>query len=287
MAAPRVIAGLGEIAGAYDVVLSDVWGVIHNGVVAYPAACGALAWFQREHGPVVLISNAARLSGDVVPQLDSLDIPRDAWGDLVTSGDATRPFLAELTPGPVWAIGSERQAALYSGLGLGEAGPEHAAFIACTGPFDDEVDTPEDYRERFEIAVSRGLEMICANPDIVVQRGDKLIYCAGALADLYVKLGGRVRMAGKPHAPIYELSLARAEQRLGRPLDRKRVLCIGDAIATDVRGANHQGLDVLFVANGIHGADIVSNGIADAVKFENMLDQASQHATFLTSDLKP
>src|SRR5262249_18493345 len=161
-----------------------------------------------------------------------LGVPRAAWSRVATSGDATRALLAERAPGPVFKLGPDRDWPLYDGLELAEAPLAEAAFICCTGPFDDETDEPEDYRECFVDGVARGLEMICANPDIVVQRGDKLIYCAGALAQLYESLGGKVLMAGKPYPAIYRLALAEAESRLGRPLARERVLCIGDGLPT-------------------------------------------------------
>jgi HAD superfamily hydrolase (TIGR01459 family) len=212
--------------------------------------------FAEERGPVVLISNAPRPSRAVLPQLDGLGVPRSAWSAFVSSGDATRALLSARAPGPAWALGPERDWPLYEGLGLDFAGPKEAAFIACTGPVDDEVETPEDYRERFVGCVERGLTLICANPDIVVQRGDRLIYCGGALAQLYDALGGEVLMAGKPHPAIYDLALAEAARLLGRPVDRTRVLCIGDGLPTDVLGAQAQNLDCLFIADGIHRAEI-------------------------------
>lgn len=258
MSQPRIVGGLGEIAPGYDALLCDVWGVIHNGRESFPAACAALARFRAEHGPVMLISNAARPATAVIPQLDGLGVPREAWSALVTSGDATRPLLAERAPGPAWAIGPERAATLYAGLGLDFTGPEDAAFIVCTGPEDDEVETPEDYRTRLAPCAGRGLTMICANPDKVVQNGDRLVYCGGALAELYASLGGPVVMAGKPHAPIYALALAEAAALSGQALDPARVLCIGDGIATDLAGAAAQRLDALFIADGIHGGEFAS-----------------------------
>lgn len=255
MTAPRRIAGLSEIAARYDVILSDVWGVIHNGRESFPEATGALARFQTERGPVVLISNAPRPHPPIVEQLAGLGVPRAAWSRLVTSGDATRALLAPRAPGPVWALGPERDAILYEGLGLASAEPGDAAFICVTGPYDDDTETAEDYRERLTAARDRGLVLICANPDLVVQKGDRLIPCAGALAQLYAGLGGQVEMAGKPHAPIYDLSLAAAAEVRGAAVDRARVLCVGDGLATDVTGANAQGLDVLLITTGIHGAE--------------------------------
>lgn len=249
----RLISGLAELANRYDVILSDIWGVIHNGREHFPEPCAALARWGRERGPVVLISNAPRPASDVIPQLDGLGVPRDTYGAIVTSGDTTRHILETYGEGPAWRIGPDRDGPLYEGLPLGFAPLAEAKLIALTGPDDDEVEGPEDYRARLVEAAARKLPMICANPDIVVQRGDRLIYCGGALAALYESLGGPVRMAGKPHAPIYAAAIEEAERLLGHTLDRRRVLCVGDGVVTDIRGANAQGLDVLFIASGIHG----------------------------------
>lgn len=251
---PHALSGLGEIAGDYYILLCDVWGVIHNGRESWPDACEALARFNRQGGHVVLISNSPRPGPGVIIQMDDLGVPRESWKAVVTSGDATRAELARRAPGPAWRIGPDRDSPLYDGLDLqAAAGAADAAFISVTGLHDDEAEGPEDYRERLTAAADRDLEMICANPDRVVQRGDRLIYCAGSLADLYESLGGRVTMAGKPFGPIYDLALHEAARLLGRPVDRSRVLCIGDGVITDVLGANKQGLDCLFIAQGIHG----------------------------------
>jgi HAD superfamily hydrolase (TIGR01459 family) len=282
----RIIHSLGEIADRYDVLLCDVWGVIHNGRESFPAACAAAARWRRERGPVILISNSPRPAGEVVPQLDELRAPREAWSALVTSGDATRALLAAHAPGPAWAIGPERDATLYEGLGLAFTGPQEAAFISCTGLVDDDTETPDDYRKALELAAARGLAMICANPDKVVQRGDRLVYCAGALADLYGGLGGEVAMAGKPHAPIYQTSLAEAERLLGRPVDPRRVLAVGDGLATDVAGANAQGLDILFVASGIHGREVAgADGELDAGRVEALLAGQALSAEYAAARL--
>src|SRR5690606_29010590 len=175
-------------ADRYDILLSDVWGVIHNGRESFNAACEALARWRAERGPVILISNAPRPSSAIHSQLDQLGVPREAWSAFVSSGDATRILLSGRAPGPAWAIGPEKDAPLYEGLDLAFAGPEAAAFISCTGPYDDDVEGPDDYEVRFGVALARGLPMICANPDIVVQKGDRLIYCGGALAQRYEQM---------------------------------------------------------------------------------------------------
>ena len=285
MTAPVLISGLSAVADRYDVLLSDVWGVIHNGRESFPAACEALARWRAERGPVILISNSPRPSSAVHAQLDELGVPREAWSAFVSSGDATRILLSGRAPGPAWAIGPDRDFVLYEGLDLAFAGPDDAAFISCTGPVDDDVVGPDDYEERFKGTIARGLPMICANPDIVVQRGDKLIYCGGALAQRYEQLGGQVIMAGKPHAPIYDLCLGEAQVLLGKHLDRSRVLCIGDAVATDAKGANDQDLDVLFVASGIHGAETIGEDGLDASAVEQLLAKDGARATYAIADL--
>jgi HAD superfamily hydrolase (TIGR01459 family) len=288
MRAPHLVTGLAEIADRYDAVLCDVWGVIHNGRESFAAACAALTRFQETRGPVVLISNAPRPSRDVVGQLRALGVPDGAWSGFVTSGDATRYALAERAPGPAWAIGPARDASLYEGTGVAFAEtPEEAAFVSATGLFDDEIETPEDFRARLTLCAERGLLMICANPDIVVQRGDKMIYCAGALAALYETLGGQVLMAGKPHAPIYAAAYAEAERLAGRPLSKDKMLAIGDGLPTDVRGAANEGLPVLFIASGIHAADtMTADGRLQPDRLAALLTQAGAKADYAAASLR-
>jgi len=277
----RPLTGLSELAGHYDALLCDVWGVIHNGRDSFPGPCAALARWRADRGPVVLISNSPRPSPQVIDQLDGLGVPRDAWSALVTSGDVTRTLLAARAPGPVYAIGPERDGPLYAGLGLQFASLDEAAFICCTGPVDDDVETPEDYRALLMQAATRRLPMICANPDKVVQRGDRLVYCGGALAELYDALGGQTIMAGKPHAPIYEACLAEAAALAGAATPLGRVLAIGDGVATDARGANAQGLDLLFVAGGIHAAEITdAAGALDPAAAQALLERSGAHAAY-------
>ena len=279
MTAPHALRGLAEVADRYDVLLCDVWGVIHNGRERFPEACAALQRFAAERGPVILISNSPRPAAAVEGQLDELGVPRDAWTSFITSGDATRALLGERAPGPAWRIGPDRDNVLYEGLGLEFAGPTEAAFIACSGPVNDDWETPEDYRAALTLAAERGLTMICANPDRVVHRGDKLIYCGGALADLYGQLGGEVIMAGKPYPAIYALCLREAVLRSanGAP----RALCIGDGVPTDVKGAVRQGLDCLFVAGGIHGLETAgAGGVMDPDAVGALLAAGDTHAAY-------
>jgi HAD superfamily hydrolase (TIGR01459 family) len=256
----RAIAGLSDLAGRYDVLFSDVWGVIHNGLEAFPEPCAALARWRARHGPVVLISNAARPSPEVIAQLDEMGVPREAWSAIVTSGDVTRELLAARAPARVYPIGPERVAPLYAGLDLTFVPLDQAQFICCTGPVNDDVETPEDYRALLTRAAARRLPMICANPDKVVQRGDRLIYCGGALAALYETLGGATIMAG--------------------------VLAIGDGVATDARGAHDQGLDLLFIAGGIHAAEtIAADGALDVAAAAALLAASGLRARYAMAEL--
>ncbi len=288
MSLPHALENLSLVAADYDILLCDVWGVIHNGRESWPQACDALARFNQAGGHVVLISNSPRPASDVIAQLDGLGVPRDSWRAFVTSGDATRAELAQRAPGPAWIIGPARDDILYEGLDLDRAsGAADAAFLSVTGMIDDEAETPEDYRAPLTQAAARDLELICANPDRIVQRGDRIIYCGGSLADLYESLGGRVTMAGKPYGPIYALALAEAERLLGRPADRSRVLCIGDGVVTDVLGANRQALDCLFIAQGIHG-DVASgdDGRIDPARAQALLTAETAYARYAALELK-
>jgi HAD superfamily hydrolase (TIGR01459 family) len=277
---PRLIPGLSSLKDLYDAIFCDVWGVIHNGRESFPEACDALIRFQAETGaPVVLVSNAPRPSEDVKPQLRGLKVPDAAWSAFVSSGDATRHALAAHAPGPALPVGRDWDLPLYDGTGVELTDDvTAAAFLSVTGLRDDEAETPEDYRDLLTIAAARGLPFICANPDRVVQRGDKIIYCAGALADLYETLGGKVIMAGKPYAPIYDLAVIEAEVLTGRPIDRRRILAIGDGLPTDVAGAHAQDLDCLFIAAGIHAAD--------AFDAQGQLDEARVGALLANAGLK-
>jgi HAD superfamily hydrolase (TIGR01459 family) len=253
---PLLIERFSTLVPAYDVVLSDVWGVVHNGVAAYPPAGEALTRFRQGGGTVVLVSNSPRPGRPVTQQLDHLGVIRTAYDDIVTSGDVTRAVLGERAGDNVFHIGPERDLSIFDGLAIRFTPLEGADCVVCSGLFDDEAETPEDYRELLAKVLARGLLMICGNPDVVVERGDRLIYCAGAIADLYGALGGEVIYAGKPYRPIYDLALARSAALRGERTDLKRVLAIGDSVRTDFKGALALGIDCLFVTAGIHAEEV-------------------------------
>ena len=263
------ISGLSDLRDRYDVILCDVWGVLHNGRAIWKNAAEALQKARAAGLAVVMITNAPRPQGPVLKQLASMQCPTGVFDDLVTSGDVTRALIEQLD-GAVYHIGPERDYALYEGLNASFAEPESAAGIVCTGLFDDYNEHPDDYIERFQSYCSLGLPMICANPDIVVEVGDKLLWCAGALAREYKQLGGETRIVGKPYQPIYEQALGRAATILKRDIDRSRVLAIGDGLPTDVKGAADNELDCLFITNGIHSTEY-TDGEVDADRLSGFL----------------
>lgn len=249
---PRRIEGLSEIAGDYRGLLCDVWGVLHNGVKAHAAAVDALCRFREGGGRVVLITNAPRPARQVREQLHRLGATEAAYDAIVTSGDVTRNLLAERVGAAMYHLGPERDRAVFEGLDLTLERPERAEFVLLTGLFDDDVETPEDYRDLLVELRARDLEAICANPDIVVERGDRRVYCAGALAQSYEALGGTVVYSGKPYPPIYETALTLFADMSAEPVPKRKILAIGDSISTDLKGAAAFGLDMLFITSGIH-----------------------------------
>jgi HAD superfamily hydrolase (TIGR01459 family) len=272
------------LADRYDVVLCDVWGVIHNSIVAFPEAADALARFRRKGGAVVLITNAPRPGEVVVRQLDRLGMPRASYDGIVASGDVTRAIVAA-RKGAIYHLGPERDLPIFEGLDVDFAPLERADFVVCTGLFNDEGETPDDYRDQLAAMRSRELFMVCANPDLVVERGHKLLYCAGALADIYGSLGGDVLYAGKPYAPIYEQALAKAQAALAGPIKRQRVLAIGDSIRTDLKGAHAFGIDCLFVTRGIHSEELGARENPDLAALAGIFKDAGITPTAVTHQL--
>lgn len=255
------ILTLGEITAGFDVILSDVWGVLHNGVSAFPDAAVALHEARKAGKTVVLITNSPRPAPGVIAQLRVLGVPDEAYDRIITSGDVTRGLIAE-GPKKVFLLGPERDMPLLEGLDVDVVGEAQAQSVVCTGFFDDETETPEDYTEMLKGFIARDAPMICANPDLVVERGERIIPCAGAMAAYYEQLGGEVRIAGKPHAPIYEACLAAAKEVRGA-FAKDRVLAIGDGMPTDVKGAIASGLNLLYISGGIHAAEYTLNGQTD------------------------
>ena len=255
MAALHFVERLRDLVDGVEVVLSDIWGVVHNGLEAFPEACEALQAYRSSGGTVILITNAPRPADSVQRQLRKLGVADEAYDAIVSSGDLTRHYVAEHAGRRVFWLGPDRDSGIHRGLDPVLAPLEQADYIVCTGLFDDETETAEDYRAMMLKARARGLTLICANPDIVVERGDRLIYCAGAIAELYRELGGEVIFYGKPHRPIYERAVTLAAEHGGHEIRLDRVLAIGDSVRTDLAGAHGFGIDCLFVTRGIHSED--------------------------------
>jgi HAD superfamily hydrolase (TIGR01459 family) len=251
MSAIPILSSIAELAATSDAWIVDVWGVMHNGARAYRAAAVACRTFRAGGGTVVLLSNAPRPFAAVVPHMSALGVPADAYDAGVTSGDVTRGMLKAWRGRRLLHIGPERDHALLDGLDIALAPATEAEVVLCSGLYDDESETPADYAETLDALLARGVPMICANPDILVERGDKLIYCAGALAQNYAAKGGDVSYAGKPHVPVYERTLDEIARLRGRPVDEARVLAIGDGVETDIAGAHAAGLRSVFVASPI------------------------------------
>ena len=281
----RLLDGLSEIAGAYDALYCDAWGVIHDGTALYDGVSEALHRFRTERGPVIVLTNAPRLS-DVIPaQLARLGLPDDAYDAVVTSGDATRAEVERRKDARFYRLGPQKDDGLFDAIETEFVALRDADAILCTGLLDDLHETPEDYRPMLTDAAARGLPMICANPDKVVRYGDRLMYCAGALGDLYETLGGEVVMAGKPHAPIYRLA-REAAVRAGAPEDH-RALVVGDSVRTDITGANAQDLDAIFVAQGVNLTEARSaDGRVSAERIEGLLAEGGAHAAFAADGLR-
>jgi HAD superfamily hydrolase (TIGR01459 family) len=247
-----VLSSIAEIGANYKVWLVDIWGVMHDGLRAHPRAVEATKAFRKQGGIVILLSNSPRPSREVQAQLLSLGVPDDAYDVTVTSGDLTRYELEKRAGARVFHLGPERDRPIFAGLKLSLTDPEQAQLIVCTGLFDDDTETPEDYDPLLKSLAKRGLPMICANPDRMVEKGSQLIYCAGALADRFAADGGSVIYAGKPYAPIYALAFEAASRLAGREIAPDDVLAIGDGIMTDMEGATGVGIDAVFVASGLH-----------------------------------
>ncbi len=270
---PPIIARAGDLLSRYDVLLCDVWGVVHNGVTAFPAACQALQTFRRRGGTVILVSNAPVPKHRVAAMLDSRHVPTDAWDDIVSSGDIALAHVRDRGFTRLYCIGpQDRDAALFGALNARSVSLDDAEAIICTGLTDDRSEVPDDYLPLLKLAHVRHLPFVCANPDLLVDVGGTLLYCAGAIADLYQSMGGSVFWAGKPYVSAYEAAHARAEALRDRNVDKSRTLVIGDAIRTDLKGAENFGCDALFVASGIHrhetmdGDELSSAKIADLFK---------------------
>ncbi len=261
----------GPLLAHYDVVFCDVWGVVHNGMTAFEGACRALETFRTGGGTVILVSNAPVPKKRVSDMLDTRHVPRSAWDDIVSSGDIALSHLEEKKFERLYCIGPlDRDQALFSALRARSVGLDEAEAIICTGLNDDRTEAPEDYRATLTRALEKRLPFVCANPDLIVDVGGTLLYCAGAIADLYAQMGGEVYWAGKPYLSAYETAHHKAEGLRNANVEKSRILVIGDALRTDIKGAENYGCDALFIASGIHRHETVDGIDLSATKLSDL-----------------
>ena len=279
----RLLSGLSDIATDHDALICDVWGVVHDGHRAHDAACDALRRFRQTRGPVVLLTNAPRVPEAVMEQFAGLQVPPDCYDAIVSSGGAARAEMVRRSQGrtlPFYYLGTGRDISIFDGLDAQIVGLDEAEVVLLTGMRDDEQEVPADYADELARVQAKGLTMLCANPDLVVHRGKRLYWCAGALAKDYAAIGGDVIYYGKPHRPVYDM--ARAEIAARAP-EARRFLCIGDGMPTDIKGANAEKLPVLFIADGIHGEDIEPYTSAHV---SELLASGGTHAEYALRALK-
>jgi HAD superfamily hydrolase (TIGR01459 family) len=282
----RIIDSLADIAADYDALFCDLWGCVHNGIAAFPDAVAALKGFRAGGGRVVLLTNAPRPWREVAAQIERLGIPREAWDAIATSGDSARLAMYEGVVGTrVYFIGEERDLGFFGRMHLAEDAPEitrvpltEAEGIVCTGPFDPHAD-PGVNRPDFLYAKTKGLKFLCANPDIVVDRGDSREWCAGALAALYTEMGGESLYFGKPHPPVYDLARRRLAEH-GAPVPDSRILAVGDGIRTDIQGAQGEDIDSLFITGGLAALETKTALQPDPDALEAFLEEEMVTPTF-------
>ena len=289
----RIIASLAEISDRYDALLVDLWGCVHDGVRAYPAAVEALRAFRAKGGAVVLLTNAPRPRADVQAQIAGFGVPEDAWDSIATSGDSARVAMFQGVVGQkVWFMGNPETDygfftpphVLADPVAIEQVPLEQAEGIACLGPFDPQAD-PEVNRPQFLYAKQKGLKLLCANPDIVVDRGDVREWCAGALARLYTEMGGESYYFGKPHPPIYDLARRRLAE-IGRSTPEAKILAIGDGVHTDVDGAMGEDIDSLFITGGLAAAETKTSHQPDEAALNAYLTREMAAPTYAIGQLR-
>lgn len=272
---PEVLRNAGQTLERYDVLLCDIWGVLHSGGDVHAEAAEALLRFRRRGGTVILVSNAPMAASAVGQLLDAKKLDRAAWDSIVCSGEIALAHIGERGWRRLLRIGPpNRDASFFDRLPGPDAPLDAAEAIACTGLVDDRNETAEDYRALLTRAAARNLPLVCANPDLVVEVRGLMLPCAGTLGALYESLRGEVFWAGKPHPSAYEAALRAAAARRDTPISRAKVLAIGDAVRTDLAAAAGAGVDALFVTSGIHRADVMSGGAIATDRLHRLLAQA-------------
>ncbi|MBL4918924.1 TIGR01459 family HAD-type hydrolase [Szabonella alba] len=295
----RIIRRLSDTGTSYRALFCDLWGCVHNGKTAWPEAVAALQEFRAGGGRVILVTNSPRPKGPVAEQIAGMGVPRDAWDDIATSGDAAQYALFAGAVGHrVHHIGStpkddpfftdvppELEALRAEGPAIERVDLDQAEGIVCTSPLNEYDDRPEDYRAAFLYAKARGMKMLCANPDLIVDFGETRLLCAGSLAKFYEELGGEALYFGKPHPPVYDLARRRLAAIDGTLTDRD-ILCVGDGIGTDILGGEMEGLDTLFLTEGLQAGNFGPAERLDAERLEAFLTAEGRNPTLTTGFLR-
>ncbi len=288
----RIITGLPEISAQYDALFVDLWGCVHNGVTALPEAVAALKAYRESGGKVVLVTNSPRPRTGVERQLKAFNVPEDCWDTIATSGDSARSAMFRGVVGEkVWHIGYPEDERFFEPISVVQnpvnvqtVPLEEAEGIVCTGPRDPLAD-PSVMRPEFLMAKQRGLKLLCANPDIIVDRGEQREWCAGALAQLYTEMGGESLYFGKPHPPIYDLARRRLAA-LGTDVPDTRILAIGDGVLTDIAGAMGEDIDSLFISGGLAAAETKTRTQPDPDALNTYLEREMSNPTFAIGYLR-
>jgi HAD superfamily hydrolase (TIGR01459 family) len=284
---PPILDRAGDLLSNYDLLFCDVWGVVHNGMTAFKDACAALEKFRKNGGTVILVSNAPVPKHRVQAMLESRHVPQSAWDDIVSSGDIALAHVAERGFKKLYCIGpQDRDQALFKALNVRSVPLADAEAIICTGLTDDRVESPDDYRALLREAHALKLPFVCANPDLVVDVGGTMLYCAGAIADIYQSMGGQVYWAGKPHLSAYETAHAKAEALRDANVPRAKCLVIGDAVRTDLKGAENYGCDAIFVASGIHRHETMDGAKLSGAKLAKLFTPGTPSAIAAMVELK-
>ena len=288
----QIITSLSEISDRYDALFVDLWGCVHNGVKALPEAVAALQAYRAKGGKVVLVTNSPRPRAGVQKQLVHFGVPDDAWDTIATSGDSARAAMFRGVVGSkVYFIGQPGEEKFFQPIGVIKD-PVHvemvdlkdAEGIVCTGPRDPMAD-PDVMRPEFLMAKQLGLKLLCANPDIVVDRGEVREWCAGALAKLYTEMGGESLYFGKPHPPIYDLARRRLAE-LGVDVPDTGILAIGDGVLTDIAGAMGEDIDSLFISGGLAAAETKTSHQPDPDALSAYLEKEISAPTFAIGHLR-
>ncbi|MEK0164238.1 TIGR01459 family HAD-type hydrolase [Phaeobacter sp. JH18-32] len=289
----RLIASLAEVSSQYKALFVDLWGCVHNGITAYPEAVAALQAYRAAGGVVVLVTNSPKPRAGVAAQLGDFGVPQDAYDTIATSGDSARAAMFSGAVGrKVYFMGEwERDAGFFEPLKMLDdpidvtrVPLKEAEGIVCCGPFDTQAD-PDVNRPDFLYAKQMGLKLLCANPDIVVDRGETREWCAGALARLYTEMGGESLYFGKPHPPIYDLARRRLAE-LGLDIADRDILAIGDGPHTDISGAMGEGLDSLFITGGLAAKETKTDHQPDEAALSTYLEKEKSAPTYSIGRLR-